>query len=140
ASARRGNRGWAYPAPENKEYGQRSVGFRANIGSRRGRPRLRALEHRRMGGKMTNRHALLHLTLAVAAATCGLATASRAAELDPAAVAYATPEQFKWRDPTDQIATNQAVLHGDPGKDGLHIVVNRFKPNRLGNPHDHPKD
>ena len=89
---------------------------------------------------MTNRHALLHLTLAVAAATCGLATASRAAELDPAAVAYATPEQFKWRDPTDQIATNQAVLHGDPGKDGLYIVVNKFKPNRFGNPHYHPKD
>ena len=35
----RGNRGRGYPAPENKEYGQRSVGYHANIGSRWGRPR-----------------------------------------------------------------------------------------------------
>jgi hypothetical protein len=48
--------------------------------------------------KMTNRHALSHLTFAVAAATLILVTASRAVELDPAAVTYVTPDQFKWRD------------------------------------------
>src|SRR5437016_7366350 len=35
----RGKRGRAYPAPENKEYGQRSVGYHANIDSRWDRPR-----------------------------------------------------------------------------------------------------
>jgi quercetin dioxygenase-like cupin family protein len=89
---------------------------------------------------MTHRHVLSHLALAVAAATLSLVTTGRAVELDPAAVASVTPDQFKWRDPTDQIATNQAVLYGDPSKGGLYIVVNKFKPNRFGNPHYHPND
>ena len=89
---------------------------------------------------MTNRHALTHLTLAVAA-TLSLVTAGRAVELDPAAVAYVTPDQFKWRDPTDQAATNQATLYGDPNKaGGLYIYINKFKPGRFGNPHYHPND
>jgi quercetin dioxygenase-like cupin family protein len=56
-------------------------------------------------------------------------------------VAYVTPEQFKWRDPTDQVATNQATLYGDPNKaGGLYIYINKFKPGRFGNPHYHPND
>ena len=73
---------------------------------------------------MTNRHALSHLTFAVAAATLILVTAGRAVELDPAAVAYVTPDQFKWRDPTDQAANNQTILHGDPNKPELYIYIN----------------
>ena len=89
---------------------------------------------------MTNRHALSHLTLAVAA-TLSLVTAVHAVELDPAAVAYVTPDQFKWRDPTHQVTTNQAVLYGDPNKaGGLYIYINKFKPGRFGNPHYHPND
>ena len=93
---------------------------------------------------MTNRRALPHLTLAItlaiAAATLGLVTAGRAVELDPAAVAYVTPDQFKWRDPTDQVATNQTILLGDPNKPELYIYINKFKPGRFGNPHYHPND
>src|SRR5258708_13970844 len=93
---------------------------------------------------MTNRRALPHLTLAitlaVTAAALGLVTAGRAVELDPAAVAYVTPDQFKWRDPTEQVATNQAILHGDPNKPELYIYINKFKPGRFGNPHYHPND
>jgi quercetin dioxygenase-like cupin family protein len=89
---------------------------------------------------MTNRHALSHLALAVAA-TLSLVTAVHAVELDPAAVAYVTPDQFKWRDPTHQVTTNQAVLYGDPNKaGGLYIYINKFKPGRFGNPHYHPND
>src|SRR5436853_5879003 len=88
---------------------------------------------------MTNRHAQTHLMLAVAA-TLSLATAGRAVELDPAAVAYVTPDQFKWRDPADQVATNQTSLYGDPTKTGLYIYINKFKPGRFGNPHYHPND
>jgi quercetin dioxygenase-like cupin family protein len=63
-----------------------------------------------------------------------------AAELDPKAVIFKTPDQFKWRDPTDQIATNQTILHGDPTKPALYININKFKPGRFGNPHYHPND
>jgi quercetin dioxygenase-like cupin family protein len=86
---------------------------------------------------MTKRHSLSRLILAIAAATT---TAVLAAELDPAAVAHVTPDQFKWRDPTDQVATNQATLYGDPNKNGLYIYINKFKPGRFGNPHYHPND
>jgi quercetin dioxygenase-like cupin family protein len=64
-----------------------------------------------------------------------------AAELDPAAVKVLAPEQFKWRDPTDQIATNQTILLGDPTKTGgLYININKFKTGRFGNAHYHPND
>ncbi len=82
----------------------------------------------------------LRFAVAVAAATLILAAAASAVELDPAAVAYVTPEQFKWRDPTGQAATNQTILLGDPNKPELYILINKFKPGRLGNPHYHPND
>ncbi len=69
------------------------------------------------------------------------APALPAAELDPAAVKILPPDQFKWRDPTDQAATNQVILQGDPTKDGsLYININKFKAGRFGNAHYHPKD
>jgi quercetin dioxygenase-like cupin family protein len=82
----------------------------------------------------------LYQAIAVAIATLSSVTASLAVELDPAAVAYVTPDQFKWRDPTDQVTTNQATLYGDPGKPGLYIYINKFKPGPIGNPHYHPND
>jgi len=36
--------------------------------------------------------------------------------------------------------TNRTVLYGDPDKPGLYIYINKFKPNRFGNPHYHPND
>ncbi len=89
---------------------------------------------------MTNCLAPLRLELAVAAAALGLVTAAHAVELNPAAVVYKTPDQFQWRDPTDQVAINQTILFGDPNKPGLYIYINKFKPNRFGNPHYHPND
>jgi len=89
---------------------------------------------------MTHHYALLHLTLAVAAASFSLVTPGHAVELDKTAVSYVTPDQFKWRDPTDQIPINQVTLHGDTSKPGLYVVLNKFKPNRFGNPHYHPND
>jgi quercetin dioxygenase-like cupin family protein len=90
---------------------------------------------------MSNRLALSHLKLAVAAATLSLATAAQAVELDKSAVTYMTPDQFKWRDPTMQAATNQTILVGDPNKtDGIYVYINSFKPGRFGNPHYHPND
>jgi hypothetical protein len=67
---------------------------------------------------MTHYLAPLRLNIAVAVAALSLATAAHAAELDPAAVAYKTPDQFIWADPTDKLATNRTVLIGDPEKPG----------------------
>jgi quercetin dioxygenase-like cupin family protein len=64
----------------------------------------------------------------------------RFSKLDPAAVAYTPPDAYKWRDPTGAAATNQAVLHGDPSKSGLYVVINRFKPGSFSRPHFHPND
>ena len=64
----------------------------------------------------------------------------RFAKLDPGAVAYTPPDQYKWRDPTGAAGTNQVVLHGDPTKSGLYVVLNRFKPGNFSKPHFHPND
>jgi quercetin dioxygenase-like cupin family protein len=90
---------------------------------------------------MTTQHPLSYLALAILAAVMSFTTTANAVELDPAAVSVVTPEQFKWRDPTDRVATNQVNLHGDPSKAGeLYIYINKFKPGRFGNPHYHPND
>jgi quercetin dioxygenase-like cupin family protein len=74
-------------------------------------------------------------------AAASLAPAAQAVELNPAAVVIKTPDQFVWRDPTDKVPTNQTILQGDPTKPGsLYLVINKFKPNRFGNPHHHPND
>jgi quercetin dioxygenase-like cupin family protein len=79
------------------------------------------------------------LAIVVAAATLSLVAAASAVELDPAAVTWLSPDQFKWRDPADA-ATNRTILHGDPDKPELYIYINTFKPGRFGNPHHHPND
>ena len=60
--------------------------------------------------------------------------------LDPKAVVFTAPNQYKWRDPTDAAPTNQVILHGDPTKPGLYIVINKFKPGNFSKPHFHPND
>src|SRR5262245_50442579 len=66
--------------------------------------------------EMMTRRLVLGATTVVLA--FGFSTAANAVELNPAAVAFQTPDQFKWRDPTDQAATNQVILQGDPNKAG----------------------
>ena len=58
----------------------------------------------------------------------GLPAASQAGELNPAAVKAMTPEQFKWRDPTDRADVNQTILYGDPTKPGFYVVSIRPGP------------
>jgi quercetin dioxygenase-like cupin family protein len=89
---------------------------------------------------MTARLALLRPMLAALTLAFGVPAAGHATELDPAAVAFRTPDQFKWRDPTDKADTNQTVLHGDPTKPGLYVNINKAKAGRFGVPHYHPND
>src|SRR5262249_57241861 len=80
-------------------------------------------------------------SLTALALVLSLSSIAQAVELNPAAVAFQTPDQFKWRDPTDQAATNTAVLLGDPTKAGsLYLQLNKFKPNRMSNAHFHPNE
>src|SRR5712664_3647256 len=67
-------------------------------------------------------------------------SAAFAADHNPAALAYKSPVQLKWRDPTGAAGINQTVLVGDPEKPGLYIVMNRFKPGNFSKPHFHPND
>ncbi len=89
---------------------------------------------------MSNCFAAWRVAFVGTAAVVSLVTVGYAVELDPTTVIYKTPEQFQWRDPTDQVATNQVILHGDPNKPGLYIYINKFKPNRWGSAHYHPND
>src|SRR5438067_13388333 len=89
---------------------------------------------------MSGRQTLFELAAGIAVVLFTTAAPALAAELDGAAVSVLAPEQFKWRDPSDRITTNQANLYGDPTKTGLYIYINKFKPGRMGNPHYHPND
>jgi quercetin dioxygenase-like cupin family protein len=68
------------------------------------------------------------------------ATAGKFSSLDPQAVVYTLPDQYKWRDPTGAAGVNQVVLHGDPSQSGPYVVLNRFKPGNFSKPHFHPND
>src|SRR5437879_11520287 len=68
------------------------------------------------------------------------AGAAFAADLNPAALVYKSPDQLKWRDPSGAAGINQAVLVGDPEKPGLYVVMIRFKPGNFSRPHFHPND
>jgi quercetin dioxygenase-like cupin family protein len=90
--------------------------------------------------EMAARVSRWHVLLAAPMLAFGWATPAPAAELDPAALIYKWPEQLKWRDPTGAAGVNQAILHGDPTKSGLYVVLNRFKPGNFSKPHFHPND
>jgi quercetin dioxygenase-like cupin family protein len=67
-------------------------------------------------------------------------TPGKLAGIDPKAVVYTLPDQYKWRDPTGAAGVNQVVLYGDPTKTGPYVVLNRFKPGNFSKPHFHPND
>jgi quercetin dioxygenase-like cupin family protein len=67
-------------------------------------------------------------------------SSGRFTSLDPTAVIYTPPDQYKWRDPTGAAGTNQVVLAGDPTKNGIYVTLNRFKPGNFSKPHFHPND
>ncbi|HWS11027.1 MAG TPA: hypothetical protein VN362_24535 [Xanthobacteraceae bacterium] len=65
---------------------------------------------------------------------------ARAAELNPAAVAFKLPDQIKWSEPSPAGAQN-AVLAGDPSKEGLYVqVVKWMAGHHFSHPHFHPHD
>jgi hypothetical protein len=63
---------------------------------------------------------------------------AKATDLNPAAIAYKLPDQIKWSD--DPIGAKMAVVHGDPSKPGLYVVLVKWTPHHMSRPHWHPND
>lgn len=63
---------------------------------------------------------------------------ARAADLDPAAVAYRLPNQITWTGRPG--AAETAVVLGDPSKPGLYIELVKWYPHNMSRPHFHPND
>lgn len=62
----------------------------------------------------------------------------KAADIDPTAVTYKLPDQIKWTG--DASVAQTAVLHGDPSKPGLYVVLIKWLPHHFSHPHFHPND
>ena len=61
-----------------------------------------------------------------------------AANLDPKVLSYKLPDQIEWKH--DPVGADMAVLHGDPSKPGLYIVLVKWTPHHMSHPHWHPND
>jgi quercetin dioxygenase-like cupin family protein len=68
-------------------------------------------------------------------------TAVSATELNPAAVTFKLPDQIEWKSPPGNSGSQNAVMVGDPTKEGLYIVLNKWLAgNHFSHPHYHPHD
>ena len=84
----------------------------------------------------TRRQSLL-LPIVPSILSSGLA---RAGELNPAAVALRLPDQIQWG-PLSPSGAQNAVLAGDPTKEGLYVVMTKWRAgNYFSHPHFHPHD
>lgn len=63
---------------------------------------------------------------------------ARAADLNPAAITIAPPDQIKWTGRPG--VSENAVLLGDPTKPGLYIQLVKWYPHNMSRPHFHPND
>jgi len=82
---------------------------------------------------------LLAISAAALVIACGNA---KAAELDPAALAYTLPDQIAWTSLPGFAGAEKAVLVGDPSKPGgfYIVMVKWLKGNHFSRPHFHPHD
>jgi hypothetical protein len=63
--------------------------------------------------------------------------AQRVNEPDPKALTFKLPADIKWSSGT---TSQQAVLVGDPTKEGLYVVLTKWLPHNNSRPHFHPND
>ena len=66
------------------------------------------------------------------------ATGASATELNPAAVKFTLPDEIPWK--LNPNAADQAVLLGDPAKEGLYVYLVRWHAGHMSHPHFHPND
>jgi hypothetical protein len=67
------------------------------------------------------------------------ATQSSAPGPDPKVLSFKLPAEIKWTG-TSSSPSQMAVLYGDPSKEGLYIVLNKWHPHNMSRPHFHPND
>ena len=58
---------------------------------------------------------------------------------DPKVLAFKLPKDIQWSG-TSTSASQQAVLAGDPSKEGLYVVLTKWHPRNMSRPHFHPND
>src|SRR5262249_8158358 len=80
------------------------------------------------------------LLLVLVVLTPILTATSRAATIDPAAMAYRLPATIEWRDNPNNPGVKSAVLYGDPTKPGPYVVRVKWLPGNMSRPHSHPND
>jgi quercetin dioxygenase-like cupin family protein len=66
------------------------------------------------------------------------ASGATATELNPAAVTFTLPDKINWK--VNPTGADNAVLLGDPAKEGLYIVLVRWHAGHMSHPHFHPYD
>jgi len=76
--------------------------------------------------------------LALVAAAFTWLGAVRASDLDPAAIKITIPKDVKWVE--SKAGSAQAIMYGDPSKEGLYIVLTRWHAGHMSRPHFHPND
>lgn len=59
------------------------------------------------------------------------------ADLNPAAIEIKLPPQIPWK---IGVENDQAVMVGDPAKEGLYVVLYRWHKGQMSRPHFHPND
>jgi quercetin dioxygenase-like cupin family protein len=62
----------------------------------------------------------------------------QAADLDPKAIKIELPKDIKWV--ASPGGSENAILAGDPSKEGLYIVLTKWLPHKNSRPHFHPHD
>jgi hypothetical protein len=80
---------------------------------------------------------MLRRSLLLAAAFAPFA--ARAQAVDPAIIKYLVPENIPWG-PVSAGGNQQAILVGDPSKEGFYAVMNRWLPGNMSRPHFHQHD
>ncbi|MGH9480842.1 MAG: cupin domain-containing protein [Terriglobales bacterium] len=56
--------------------------------------------------------------------------------LDPAALVYTQPSQIHWV--SDPVGAQTAVIAGDPARPGLYVMLVKWSPHHMSQPHWHP--
>jgi hypothetical protein len=93
-----------------------------------------------LGKGLAGAAVLLIAVLAAIAVSRGSAQTANtgASNLDPKVLSYKLPDQIEWKH--DPVGADMAVLHGDPSKPGLYIVLVKWTPHHMSHPHWHPND
>jgi hypothetical protein len=84
-------------------------------------------------------HRFAKLMAATVACTMMSVAVAVPVELDPKVIAFKLPDKIEWRD-NPRSGNRSAVLHGDPTKPGLYVVLLQWHPGHMSRPHFHPND